>query len=268
MRQTIKGKLRHSSLNGRLALIGFLPIGYPTPDAFRENVRICVEEGVDLIELGLPVADPYLDGSVIRNAYQEILQTNITPRELMAMGGAALIEADALGMALVYTQSVQAFGAEEFFNDLSAFGYKGVLIPNVKPDERKTYWELASGNGLEIMGFVPAESHPDEVEDIINHSSGFIYMQGVAGSTGQQIKVDQALMHRYHSLKSAAQRDDLPVLVGFGIRDAEDLANLRRIKADGAIIGTAFVQAGSKTPAEFRQYVNSLAGAIVEEGAG
>lgn len=268
MRRTINGTVQQNSQNGRLTLVGFLPVGFPTPDAFRETVRTCVEEGVDVIELGLPVADPFLDGSVIRNAYQEILQNGATPRHLMAMGGEALRAENALGMALVYTQSIQTYGAEAFFRDLTAFGYQGVLIPNVLPDERKTYWELASANGLEIMGFVPAESQPDEVEDIIDHSSGFIYMQGIAGATGQKIRVDQALMDRYEGLKAAAQKADLPVLIGFGIRDAKDLLNLRQMKADGAIIGTAFVEASSKTHEEFRLYVNSLSGATVEEGAG
>lgn len=268
MTRTINGTVRQNSLNGRLTLVGFLPVGIPTPDAFRETVRICVEEGVDVLELGLPVADPYLDGSVIRKAYQEILQTGVTPRQLMAVGGEALKATNALGMALVYTESVQAYGAENFFRDCSAFGYQGVLIPNVRRDERKTYWELASANGLEIMGFVPAESHPDDVKDIIAHSSGFIYMQGIAGSTGQKIKVDQALMQRYQDLKTAAQKADLPVLIGFGIREAKDLRNLRRMKADGAIVGTAFVEASLKTPDEFRQYVDSLSGATVEEGEG
>jgi tryptophan synthase alpha chain len=264
MKQKIIRQIQAKNQSGHIALVAFLPVAFPSPGNFKELVKIAVEEGADVIELGIPRTDPYLDGDTIRNAYTTILQAGWTIDQLLEMGGEALTAAGGLGFPLVYAETVDDFGGDAFFHKLSTSGYQGFLAPNVTPEQRRSYKKLALKHDIEIMGFVKADSTQVESQEVIDQSHGFIYMQGIAGATGQKIEVNQDLLNRYKNLKSAAQPAGLPVLIGFGIRDAKDVANIRDMHADGAILGTSFVKAALKPKADFRQYVNSLSMATEE----
>lgn len=251
--------------NGQIALVGFLPVGFPSIGQFRELVKISVENGVDVVELGIPLADPFLDGKIIRDAYTSVIQTGLTTDQLVEIGGEALTASGGTGLALVYAETVEAYGRQTFLQKLADTGYHGLLVPNANREQISAYQALALDCGLEIVVFAPAGGDSADLIQMLDHSGGFIYMQGVAGSTGQQIKVDQDLITRYQNLKNAAQPVDLPVLIGFGIRQAEDVGSLCKMRADGVIIGTAFVEAAAKPLDQFRQYVRSLSRATFHQ---
>ena len=250
-------QLRRES--NEIALVGFLPIGFPNEKEFKELVNISVNEGVDAIELGIPIDNPYLDGKIIREANKSVLKAGWNTDQLIEMGGRALQASGGIGIALVYSETIEASGRDEFFKKLSCNGYHGILAPNADRDQRQVYKILASKYAMEIMGFVRPDNTQVEIREVIDQSQGFIYMQGIDGATGQQIQVDQELINRYVNLKAIAKTANLPVLIGFGIHDAEDVARIRDIHADGAILGTSFVTAASKPQNEFRLFVQKLA---------
>lgn len=266
MISTIINQIQLRRDNNEIALVGFLPIGFPSEKEFNELVKISIDEGVDVIELGIPIDNPYLDGKIIREANNHVLQAGWDTDQLIEMGGDALKASGGIGITLVYSETIETSGRDDFFKKLSRNGYHGILAPNANRNQRKVYKTLALKHGLEIMGFVRPDNTQVEIREVIDQSYGFIYMQGIAGSTGQQIQVDQELINRYMNLKATVEDAKLPVLIGFGIHDAEDVARIRDIHADGVILGTSFVAAACRPQNEFRQFVKGLSMAKRELG--
>ena len=261
MSSLIQEKIISVNNANRIAIVGFLPLGFPTPTIFKELIQISFKEGVDLIELGVPAEDSYLDGNVISNAYDRLRkESNLNLNSLVELGGRTLNLTNNIGFPIVYKETVEKFRPDHFFKMLQDANYQGVLIPNARFEQRKLFSKLATQHNLEFIGFVSADYPKKEIDEIVDISDGFIYMQGISGSTGQHIKIDQSLLNRYHDLKKLAKRKKLPVLIGFGVRDAEDVKRFSDIQVDGVIIGTSFVKAASRSKREFIEYLRKIKG--------
>jgi len=255
---TLLNRINENINQSRTTLIGYLPIGFPDPMRFRELVKIAFSEGVDIMELGIPYEDPYLDGEVIQNAYKNVLSDENDINRLIEMGGIALETSQGIGFPIVYSESVKQFAEGEFFTKIFSSGYHAVLVPNITNDQQKKFFQSANKLTLGYIGFVSADANHEEILEIANSSSSFLYLQGVSGSTGQTIKFNKKLVDRYTSVKEIANEVHLPVLIGFGIRNADDIKKIHNLKIDGAILGTSFVREALKPEGEFRNFVREL----------
>lgn len=259
MNDLIKEKIFSIQNENQIAIVGFLPLGFPNPEAFQELVQISLEEGVDLIEFGVPTENSYLDGNIISQAYNHLKKVgNFNLEDLVKQGGEILNSSAGIGFPIVYKETMEKISPITFFKMLQDANYHGVIIPNVRNEQRKNFSRLSSDHGLAFIGFVGTNYSQEEIEEVVDQSNGFLYMQGISGSTGQHIQIDQSLISRYENLKEYAEKKQLPVLIGFGVRDADDVKKIRDINADGVIIGTSFVKAASKTKIEFRDYLREI----------
>ena len=262
---SLKEVIRNVLENERIALIGYLPAGFPDEKRFRELVKISFAEGLDILEIGIPIRNPYLDGQVIKEAYQSVVEGGRSLPDLIDMGGEALAAAGGCGLAMVYSETVSEYGEGEFCKKLEQSGYQGILVPNLNGKAWIDFSKTVRESSLELVGFISADCSENDLEQIAQNTSGFLYMQGVAGSTGQHIHVGKGIMGRLQRIRKAAVSENLPVVVGFGIRQAEDVASIRSIKADGAIIGTFFVKMAMEPIEQFSKYVKSLSEATYME---
>ena len=262
---SLKEIIRNVLEKERIALIGYLPAGFPDEKRFKELVKISFAEGLDILEVGIPILDPYLDGQVIKDANRSVVESGKSLPDLIKMGGEALSAVDGCGLAMVYSETVTEYGEETFCQKVQLSGYQGVLVPNLKREDYPGFSKTVQESGLDIVGFIPADCRDEDLEQIASHTNGFLYMQGVAGSTGQHIQVGKEIMVRLQRIRKAAALEKLPVVVGFGIREAEDVAGICSIRADGAIIGTTFVKNAMKTPQDFSSYVRGLSKATYLE---
>ena len=262
---SLKNIIRSVLEKEHIALIGYLPAGFPDEKSFRKLVKISFAEGLDILEVGIPILDPYLDGQVIKEANRSVMESGISLPDLIEMGGAALADAQGCGLAMVYAETVMEYGQAEFCKKVKLSGYQGVLVPNLEGQAYPGLAKTVRESGLEIVGFIPADCEAQDLARIAESTNGFLYMQGVAGSTGQHIHFGKDIMDRLQGIRKAAASQDLPIAVGFGIREAEDVAGIRSIKADGAIIGTTFVKNAMKSPQDFSRYVRGLSEATYLE---
>ena len=193
---------------GRAALVGYLPAGFPTVDGAIAAIRAMAESGVDVIEIGLPYTDPLLDGPVIQTAVDRALS-----------GGTRVTDV---------LRTVEAVAA----------GGCGLITPDLTPEEAGPWLDAAAEHDLDRVFLVAPSSTPERIELITKVCAGFVYAVSVMGITGARDRVGAAAAGVVSRVRAAT---DLPVAVGLGVRDRAQAAEVAGF-ADGVIVGSAFVQ--------------------------
>ena len=241
---------------GRAALIGYLPAGFPTRMESVELMRAMVDGGVDIVEVGLPYSDPLMDGPVIQAAADRALREGTTPADAIAVAG-EVASSGAATVVMSYWNPVERYGVERFARELAAAGGCGVITPDLTPEESGEWVAATVAHGVDRV-FLVAPSSSDERLRVVSEScSGFVYAASTMGVTGARATVSDAA----ESLVARVRRStDLPVAVGLGVSSADQAAQIAGY-ADGVIVGSAFIRLiqESTSHAEALEAVRGLA---------
>jgi tryptophan synthase alpha chain len=221
----------------RPALVGYLPVGFPSVEGSIAAMRVLVESGVDIVEIGVPYSDPVMDGPVIQDAAVRALAGGAHPtdiftaaREVSAAGAGALV--------MTYWNPVLRYGVERFAADLAAAGGAGLITPDLIPDEAGAWIAAADAHDLDKVFLVAPSSTPERLAAVTAQCRGFVYATAVMGVTGARASVGEAA----DALVSRTrEHTDLPVCVGLGVSTGEQAAEVGRF-ADGVIVGSALVR--------------------------
>lgn len=223
---------------GRAAFIAYYPAGFPTVDDSIERISDIVDAGADLIEVGLPYSDPMMDGPTIQAAADEALAAGFRIRDLFRVirevtdrGGACV--------TMTYWNPVLQYGPESFARDLAAAGGRGVIIPDLIPEEAGRWLAAAEAHSIDTIFLVAPSSTPERLALTANAGSGFVYASSHMGVTGAQKAVDSAA-----GVLVARTREvtDTPVAVGLGVSTGAQAAEIAEF-ADGIIVGSALIKA-------------------------
>ena len=168
---------------GRAALIGYLPVGYPSVDASCRAIAAMVEAGVDGVEVGVPYSDPSLDGPTVQEAAEAALVAGVRVRDVFA-GVRAAVEAGAPAVVMSYYNPLLQYGLERFAEDLAAAGGAGVILPDLTPDNAAEWLEAAAKHGLETTFLVAPSSTQERIHYTVAATTGFLYATAVMGVTG------------------------------------------------------------------------------------
>lgn len=222
---------------GRAALVGYLPAGFPSREGCLRAVRTMVEAGCDIVEVGLPYTDPLMDGPVVQTAATHALEQGVhvpdvfaAVREVSDAGGAAVV--------MTYWNPVLRHGVREFAQDLAAAGGSGLITPDLVPDEGADWIEVADELGLAKIFLVAPSSTPARIAATTNVTSGFVYAASVMGVTGARTSVGEAAKGLVEKVRATT---DLPVCVGLGVSSGEQAREIGQY-ADGVIVGSALVK--------------------------
>jgi len=226
-----------AAAEGRAALVGYLPAGYPSVDGAIAATRAMAESGADLVEIGLPYSDPLIDGPVIQAAVHQALASGTRVTDVLRT-----VEAVAAGgvpvLVMTYWNPVDHYGVAAFARDLAAAGGSGLITPDLTPEEAGPWLDAAAAHQLDPVFLVAPSSTEKRIAQIVKVCGGFVYAASLMGITGARDAVsDQAagLVSRVRSCTN------LPVAVGLGVRDGAQAAQVAGF-ADGVIVGSAFVQ--------------------------
>ena len=232
-----------SRAEGRAALIGYLPAGFPTRDASVELIEVMVDGGVDVVEVGLPYSDPLMDGPVIQAAADLALRGGTTPADTLEIAGAAAATG-AAALVMSYWNPIERFGVKAFAERLAAVGGSGVITPDLTPEEAGA-WEAATReHGLDRVFLVAPSSTDERLTVVASACSGFVYAASTMGVTGARSAVPpsaRALVARTRAVTS------LPIAVGLGVSTGEQAAEIAGY-ADGVIVGSAFIRLVLEAP--------------------
>jgi tryptophan synthase alpha chain len=222
---------------GRAALVGYLPAGFPDVDGSIEAMRTMVENGCDVIEVGLPYSDPVMDGPTIQEAAQRALEGGIRTADVLRTVE-AVAATGAEVVVMTYWNPVERYGVERFAAELAAAGGSGLITPDLVPDEAAEWVAAADAHDLDKIFLVAPSSTGQRLAMTTAACRGFVYATAVMGVTGARTGTSSLagpLVAR------TRQVTDLPVGVGLGVSTGEQAADLAR-HADGVIVGSAFVR--------------------------
>ena len=224
---------------GRAGLVAYLIAGDPDPDTSARLFAGLPGAGADLIEMGMPFSDPMADGPAIQDAGQRALKAGMTLRGTLAMVRSLRRNDDATPIVLMgYYNPIYRYGAEVFARDAVSAGVDGVIVVDLPPEEDSELTGPARAAGLDVIRLATPTSDDGRLPVIVGRASGFIYYVAIAGITGTR-SADSAEVAA--AVARLRRFTDLPVAVGFGIKNPEQAAAVGRA-ADAAVVGSSLVQ--------------------------
>ena len=223
----------------RKALIPFITAGDPSPQITLTIMQTLVHHGADLIELGVPFSDPMADGPVIQRANERALTQGISLSNVLEMVEQFRQSDTRTPVILMgYLNPVEAFGYEAFAGDAAAAGVDGVIIVDMPPEESALLNRYLRAGQIDQIFLITPTTTEQRIEIIAEIASGFLYYVSVKGTTGDKeanpVEVNE-------KLGLVRRKSDLPVAVGFGIKDAETAARVANY-CDAVVIGSALVE--------------------------
>lgn len=222
---------------GRAALVGYLPVGYPDVDGSVDAAIRMVEAGADVVELGIPYSDPVMDGATIQRAVEHALAGGVRVRDVFR-AIERIAAAGAPVLVMTYWNPVLRYGVDAFARDLAAAGGAGLITPDLIPDEASAWLDASDAHGLDRVFLVAPSSTPERLARTAAASRGFVYAASTMGVTGERATVGARAERLVADTRAAgAQR----VCVGVGVSRPEQATEVARY-ADGVIVGSALVR--------------------------
>ncbi len=224
---------------GSGALIGYLPVGFPDLATSIEAAVALAENGVDVIELGLPYSDPVMDGTVIQKATGAALSAGFRLAHGFEAMAAITERTSAPVVFMSYWNPVIQYGLDRFADDLLAAGGAGMITPDLVPDEAGAWIAASDRTGLDRIFLAAPSSTDARLGHAVANSRGFVYAVSTMGITGARSDVDAAAAKLVGRLREVGATS---ACVGVGISTGDQVRQVLGY-ADGAIVGSALVSA-------------------------
>lgn len=221
----------------RAAFVGYLPTGFPSYDGCIDALQALVDGGVDLVELGLPYSDPVIDGVTIQAATEQALRQGTRIADVLRTAEATA----AMGVPVVvmtYWNPVLAYGVERFASALESAGARGLITPDLIPDEAGEWLTVADAHGLDRVFLVAPSSTPARIGSTVDACRGWVYAASTMGVTGAREHTSSVAPDLVKRVREATE---LPIAVGLGVSNREQAAEVASY-ADGVIVGSALVR--------------------------
>ena len=243
--------------HGHGRLICFLTAGFPNMSDFKEHFHACVEGGADIMEIGLPFSDPVADGPTIQHASRVALEKGATLHSILEVIRELRQEFGVPMVLMGYYNPIFVRGLGRFVDEAKSAGADGLIVPDVPLEECDPLRKECERGGLDLIMIAGPLTSADRMKRIASASSGYLYLAGNLGTTGARTLMSGDLPKL---IKRAKASTELPVAVGFGISDPDQVRNVIQAGADGAIVGSAILDLiinGSPSK-EVRHFVETL----------
>ncbi len=246
--------------NGK-AFIAFITCGDPDLETTAATVRAAVENGTDLIELGIPFSDPTAEGPVIQGANLRALSGGITTDKIFTFVKELRRDVTVPMVFMTYANVVFSYGADRFISTCKEIGIDGLILPDLPFEEKDEFLPLCHKHDVDLVSLI-APTSKNRIAMIAKEAEGFLYIVSSLGVTGtrSEIKTDLTSI-----VKVVRENTDVPCAIGFGISTPEQAKKMADI-SDGAIIGSAIIKLlekhGKEAPRYVGEYVKSMKDAI------
>jgi tryptophan synthase alpha chain len=230
---------------GRAALVGYLPVGFPDVETSVRAMEVMVRAGVDVVEVGVPYSDPLMDGPVIQHAVDAALRGGTRTRDTFT-AVRAVADAGADALVMTYWNLVDHHGVDRFAGELAEAGGAGLITPDLIPDEAAEWLAAAQAHDLDRVFLVAPSSTDARLRSTTEACRGFVYAASTMGVTGAREAVGEGARVLVERVRAVA---DIPVCVGLGVSTGRQAAEVAAF-ADGVIVGSALVRclADAATP--------------------
>ena len=235
----IQTKFATLKRQGKKALIPYITAGDPHPKHTVTLMHAMVKSGADMIELGVPFSDPMADGPVIQRASERALVHKVGLRHVLEMVQEFRKADNETPVILMgYANPIEAMGAQNFAKRANESGVDGVLTVDYPPEESAEFIKSLQSNGVDSIFLLSPTTEPTRISLIVNQASGFLYYVSLKGVTGAANLDIESVTERVAEIR---KQTNLPIGVGFGVRDAETAKKVGKI-ADAVVVGSRMVQ--------------------------
>lgn len=221
-----------------ILLMTHIVAGYPNFDDSLRVVDAMVTAGVELMEIQIPFSEPMADGPVIVKANQDALHGGATVDKCLQFAETVSKRFDIPFLFMTYTNLVYRRGVAQFAKDAARAGMRGLIVPDLPPEESSEYIAAFSEHKLDPIFIFAPTSTPERLNQVAKYCSGFVYCVARKGVTGAQTQFSDEL---FTYLARARQATSLPLAVGFGVKERADV-NVLRGHADIAVVGSQTIR--------------------------
>ena len=235
----IEKKLQTIQEKKEKAFITYITAGLPDMEHCAKLIRAQEEAGLDILELGIPFSDPAADGPVIQDAsYRSILKGTNLRKCFELVDGVRKDGCELPIVFMMYYNTILHYGVEAFVDACIKSGVDGLIIPDLPLEEQDEIKEFLQKENAPILIQLVSPVSKDRIPEILKDARGFVYCVSSMGVTGQEATFHKSVIDYLGSVKEVSK---IPVMMGFGIRTAEDVAPMKNI-IDGAIVGSHFIR--------------------------
>lgn len=249
------------AFENKKAFIPFITCGDPDLETTAKIVRAAVENGADLIELGIPFSDPTAEGPVIQGANIRALSGGVTTDKVFSLVKELRTDITVPMVFMTYANVVFSYGAEKFISTCRDIGINGLILPDLPFEEKDEFLPICKKYGVALISLI-APTSENRIAMIAKEAEGFIYLVSSLGVTGMRTEINTDLKSIVDVIR---QNTAVPCAIGFGISTPEQAKKMADL-SDGAIVGSAIIriieQYGKDAPQYVGEYVKKMKEAI------
>jgi tryptophan synthase alpha chain len=241
------------NLQNKKALSIFLTAGFPDKTNFADLAVEILDNGADMLEIGIPFSDPIADGSVIQHSSQAALENGVRLQDVFNYTQKIKAKSNKPVILMGYANPLLKFGTKEFISQSIDSGVDGLIIPDIPIEEYDGFWN-ESLTGIDNILLATPASSAERILRIDQKSSGFVYCVSVTGTTGSQLQFSPEMMQNLKRTYELVKKNKM--LIGFGISNAETVKSLSAY-CDGFIAGSAVIKKLiNKTDRRFKETIS------------
>ena len=225
--------------NKEKKLVTFVTGGDPDLDTSLKIIKTLINNGADIIEIGMPFSDPMADGPTIQLSSNRAIKKGINLENIFTLAAEAKkIKGDLPIILMGYYNLILYFGIDNFVNQCKKNGVDGLIIVDLQPEEDEDLINELNKNQIDLIRLITPTTDEERLKLILKNASGFLYYVSVMGITGQK---SANLNELEKSVSFIKKHTNLPVVPGFGIKNSTDVNSICRI-SDGAVVGSSIIK--------------------------
>lgn len=222
----------------KTALVPFITAGDPHPDHTVSFMHALVEGGADILELGVPFSDPGADGPVIQHSSERALKHNVSLADVFEMVREFRIKNQTTPVILMgYCNPIEIMGYEKVAEKSEEVGVDGILTVDLPPEEAEEFNAMLNKIDIDPVFLIAPTTTPERIKMICQTATGFVYYVALKGVTGSAELDTSGIKDKVDLIR---EHTDLPVGVGFGIKNGETAAKVSKM-SDAVVVGSALV---------------------------
>nr|QCI06348.1 Tryptophan synthase alpha subunit [Dictyurus purpurascens] len=247
--------LSNQSSNSNCALIPFITAGYPNVDITIQALHLLDKQGADAIELGIPYSDALADGPLIQYSSKIALEQGVRVDEVLSILKKVSQNLTTPVIIFSYYNPILVRGINKFVREISLFGAKGLVIPDLPIEETDYLSYLCNIYNIELILFISPTSSYKRISIILSKAPGCLYLVSSTGVTGIRNNINSSINDLSNYIKSKTNKS---IMLGFGISNVDQASQVSKWNIDGIVMGSAFIDILSSKTLDNKSILNNL----------
>ena len=251
----MKNLINQTFLEDGKKLITFVTGGDPDFETSKDIIKTIINNNIDIIEIGMPFSDPMADGPTIQLASNRAIKKEINLDKIFSLSKFAKNLKNNLPIILMgYYNMILHYGVKNFVTNCVKNGVDGLIVVDLQPEEDEELIENLKNSNIDLIRLITPTTNEERLKLILQNASGFLYFVSITGITGQE---SANLIELEKSIRKIKNFTDLPVVPGFGIKNATDVKNICKI-SDGAVVGSSIIKIIEDNLADKKEIIRKI----------